>query len=76
MPKRRIDLDPVIPSKILGLQIIAYASVGALALVQAHPVLLGMVVDDDRTYWFDINVVSAWANGGKSTSHYVFVKEN
>jgi hypothetical protein len=56
MPKRRIDLDPVFPFNILELQMISYVSIsiGALALVQAQPVLLGMVVDDDRTYWFDI----------------------
>jgi hypothetical protein len=52
MPKRRIDLDPVFPFNILELQMISYVSIsiGTLGLVQAHSVLLGMVVDDDRTY--------------------------
>lgn len=43
---------------------------------KAHPVMRAMVLDDDRTFWLNLGTLQSWCNGGKSSSHYILVKES
>jgi hypothetical protein len=38
---------------------------GEKKVYKAHPVLKAMVLDDDRTYWFDLGTLQSWCNGGR-----------
>jgi hypothetical protein len=71
-------IDPVLSKDAFALQIVEIAKLtlgGNKIVYKAHPILKGMVLDDDRTYWYDLSTLQSWCNGGKSLSHYVLVNE-
>lgn len=74
----KVMIDPVVSKDAFALQIVEMVkltSEGNKTVYKAHPILKGMVLDDDRVYWYDLGTLHSWCNGGKSTSHYILVKE-
>ncbi len=76
------QLDFVVPSDALGLQIVSCACHGLRSEASDHTkriyccnvVLRGMNLKDCRPLWFEREVIDKWTSEGKSTSHYVFLK--
>lgn len=76
------QLDSVVPSDALGLQIVSCVCHGLRSEASNHTkriyccniVLRGMNVKVCRQLWFERKVIDDWTNEGKSTSHYVFLK--
>ncbi len=76
------QLDSVVPSDALGLQIVSCVCHGLRSEASDHTkriyccniVLRGMNVKVCRQLWFERKVIDNWTSEGKSTSHYVFLK--
>lgn len=77
------ELDNVVPSDALGLQIVGSVCHGLRSEASDHTkriyrcrvVLKGMELKDCRDLWIKREVIDNWSREGASGSHYVFVKE-
>lgn len=76
------ELDIVVPSDALGLQIVSCVCHGLRSEASDHTkriycckvVLRGMKFKECRDLWFKREVIDNWAHQGASASHYVFIK--
>jgi len=75
--------DPMVPKDAIGLQITGCRPTGLRSgdglnnnVYRAQVVLKGCVLKVGPFLWLERETINAWANCGKSGSHYVFVKKN
>eukprot|EP00975_Prorocentrum_lima_P040612 8526109-Prorocentrum_lima.AAC.1 len=73
----------MVPKDAMGLQITGCRPTGLRSgdglnnnVYRAQVVLKGCVLKVGPFLWLERETINAWANCGKSGSHYVFVKKN
>jgi hypothetical protein len=58
----KLKVDPVVPKDAIALQIVEMAKLTSeedKKVYKAHPVMKAMVLDDDRTYWFNLGTLQS-----------------
>ena len=69
------DVDPVIAKDSLGVQVLGCVLVGDMALMKSRLILRGLQYKEDKTRFFQREVLDEWASQGKSGSHFVFLSD-